>query len=472
MLRAFTEHQRADGLIAESIDGRTGQTEDHGFNINDNTPLFVMAVGHHARVTGHQDCLQALYEPAQRAGEAILRARDERGLVCCTADGIGITGICGWRNILQNEQITGVVTEINAESYAALRALADLAALRGDQANARHFQEEAIRLREAINRHLINPTNGLYVRNIDLAGHVFTQATIDLVFPLICGVAEPETAQAVTARLGMPDFMTAGGIRSLPEQNPRYDPSFEYGLRGGVWPGATWWYAMSSARTNPETMVESLRRSYWHYVADPKVYNTVPGQFSEWSDGQTLVNRGMRLSPWEAPRFLWAVIEGLVGLKIDRDTVALEPRLPPNWPWLRLHNLPYCSRTLSFFLARQHDGLHVYTCDAFAGDLVQHCYEEELSQGVEMITTGISITAFQRAHEVLVCLGNSLDTPVLGPFLAHHALDVGKRYQVARLTVVETHWQDLGTIKGSDVQRVTTRLEPRGYALYRFRRAT
>src|SRR5919198_1623 len=37
---------------------------------------------------------------------------------------------------------------------------------------------------------------------------------------------------------------------------------------------------------------------------------------------------------------------------------------------------------LSFFLARQHDGLHVYTCDTCTGDLVQHCYEEELTQGV------------------------------------------------------------------------------------------
>jgi hypothetical protein len=91
---------------------------------------------------------------------------------------------------------------------------------------------------------------------------------------------------------------------------------------------------------------------------------------------------------------------------------------------------------------------------------------------VETITTGGRVTAFRRANEVLVCLGNSLDTPVLGPFLAHHALDVGTRYQVARLTGVEARWQDLGTIKGSDVQRVTTRLEPHGYALYRFRQAT
>jgi hypothetical protein len=89
-----------------------------------------------------------------------------------------------------------------------------------------------------------------------------------------------------------------------------------------------------------------------------------------------------------------------VGLRIERDTVALEPRLPPDWPWLRLHNLPYRSRTLSFFLARQDDGLHVYTCDAFEGDLVHHGYEEELPQGVETITTGVSITAQRGAAGV------------------------------------------------------------------------
>jgi hypothetical protein len=117
-------------------------------------------------------------------------------------------------------------------------------------------------------------------------------------------------------------------------------------------------------------------------------------------------------------------------------------------------------------------GCNVYTCDAFTGDLVQHCYEEELSQGVETTTTGVSITAFRRASEVLVCLGNSLDTPVLGPFLAHYTLAVGTRYRVMRLPSSGAHWRDLGTITGADPQRVTTRLEGRGYTLYRFRWAT
>lgn len=216
LLQAFARSQRADGLIMEYVDGRTGETEDHGFNINDNTPLFVMAVAHHARVSGHTACMQTLYEPARRAAEAVLAARDERGLVRCSAMGSGIAGICGWRNIMQHERIGGVVTEVNAESYAALRAMADLAGWRGCDADARRFRDAAERLRAAINGCLLDPHTGLYVRNIDPDGRTFTQATIDLVFPLMLGVAEPDVARRIIARLALPDFMTPGGIRAVP----------------------------------------------------------------------------------------------------------------------------------------------------------------------------------------------------------------------------------------------------------------
>jgi hypothetical protein len=468
MLRVFAERQREDGLIAEHIDGNSGEAEDHGFNINDNTPLFVMAVAHHIKATGDQQCLQRLYEPACRAGDLILRARDGRGLVRCTADGTGLKGICGWRNVLQNEQITGVVTELNAECYAALRSLADLGKMRQDDERAARFGLEADRLRQLINGHLIDPKTGLYIRNIDLEGRVFTQATVDMVFPAICGVSDAETTLAVGARLAEPDFMTEGGIRALPAENPRYDPSFRLGLLGGVWPGATWWYAMSCSRGNPETMAESLLRSYRHYVSDPRTFNTVPGQFSEWSDGQTLVNRGMRLSPREAPRFLWAAIEGLAGVTLSADSVTLDPQLPPHWHWMHLCNLPYRGRRLSFFIARQTDGLHAYLCEKVGGDLQQHVYNEELAHAPETLTTGVSTAAFRRDKEVLVCVGSSLETRALGPFLTHHTLDSGKRYKVVRLNSIESDWRHRGVIEGSSLQRITVRLEPRGYALYRF----
>ncbi|MCE5200508.1 MAG: amylo-alpha-1,6-glucosidase [Armatimonadota bacterium] len=468
LLEVFAKNQRGDGLIAEYIDGNTGKSEDYGFNINDNTPLYLLAVDHHIKLTGHHGCLEYLYDSARRAAELILRERNEQGLVRCKADGMGGRGVCGWRNVLEHDRISGVVTEVNAECYAALRGMADLAEIRGYREEARRYLQEASDLREQINKHLLNPDNGLYLLNIDLDGDRNTQVTCDQVFPLMFGVADPETAEIITARLSEHDFRTAGGIRVVPSEDPRYDPSFEAGCMGGVWPGVTWWYAMSASKTNPRTVSDSLRRAYEHYVSDPKVYNTVPGQFSEWSDGQTLVNRGMRLSPWDSPRFLWAAVEGLAGIKLRANGVELDPRFPSDWRWLRVHKVAYRDGWLSFFLTRQVDGLHVYTINSLGCEHTCHVYTDELDEGAEAITTGISTSAFRREEETLICLGNSLTEPILGPFLTHHSLCSYSHYKVMTLSSHHDSWVDMGVMTGLNLQRLVVRVEPKGYALYRF----
>ena len=190
----------------------------------------------------------------------------------------------------------------------------------------------------------------------------------------------------------------------------------------------------------------------------------MPGQFSEWSDGQTLVNHGMRLSPWEAPRFLWAAIEGLAGLRLARDTITLDPQLPPDWQWLRLSNLPYWGRSLSFFIIRRGDGLHAYTPNVFGGDLPQHHYRRELPQDVEAITTGLSLTALERKGEVLVCLRQYPRPAIVGPFLAHRALAPGWCYRTSRLARIDTGMEGSWAARGKDLQRLVARIEPRSYA--------
>jgi hypothetical protein len=327
---------------------------------------------------------------------------------------------------------------------------------------------KATKLRDSINEHLIDPATGLYVLNIDVDGNVSTQATCDMIFPLIFGVADAATAEMITARLAEDDFMTDAGIRVLPSENPRYDPSFESGCMGGVWQGVTWWYAMSSTQSDPGMMAQSLRKAYSHYVMDPKAYNTVPGQFSEWSDGQTLVNRGMRLSPWDSPRFLWAAVEGLAGIKISRNGITLDPKIPAEWLWLRVNNVVYRDGELSYFLARLRDGLHVYTSNHFTSDLDVHTYDENLHDAAHAITTGICTSTFRSKGEVLICLGSNRALPALGPFLTHRALSSVTRYQVLSLNSFQEHWEDLGVMAGSDIQRIVVRISGLGYALYRF----
>ncbi len=66
-------------------------------------------------------------------------------------------------------------------------------------------------------------------------------------------------------------------------------------------------------------MAHALSTSFRHYSRDPLRNNTVPGQFSEWLHGETLVNQGMMLSPWFPPRYLWAAIEGVTGVRRLRE---------------------------------------------------------------------------------------------------------------------------------------------------------
>ena len=86
-------------------------------------------------------------------------------------------------------------------------------------------------------------------------------------------------------------------------------------------------------------MASALRESFVHYSRDPLGNNTVPGQFSEWLHGETLANRGMMLSPWFPPRFLWAAIEGAAGLDLSGDEPICNPCLAPNWRWLGVRRL-------------------------------------------------------------------------------------------------------------------------------------
>ena len=184
------------------------------------------------------------------------------------------------------------------------------------------------------------PATKLYYLNIDLDGSKRTDCTADLVFPLMFGVADDETAARIVSRLSSEEFWTSAGIRTVPRTAVNYEPTHGYGLLGGVWVGVSFWYAFAAARFNPAFMAHSLGSSFQHYSNDPRRNNTVPGQFSEWLHGETLVNQGMMLSPWFPPRYLWAAIEGAAGFDVSEGVPSVNPRLAPDWQWMGVQNLP------------------------------------------------------------------------------------------------------------------------------------
>ncbi len=463
LLRGFADRQEDDGKIVEYYDLRTGETSDDGLNVNDNTALFVLAVWHHAFATGDSGFLHEFYEPARRAVEQLLANRNDRGLVWCDADGTGARGIVGWRNIIKDYRISGATTELNSETYAALGKLAELARMLGRDDDAKRYDLEAKALRASIEKHLRNPDNGLYYLTIDVDGRPRSEISADLVFPVIFGVADEETSVRIVERLRAQDFWTEAGVRTVPRDAPEYGPTQGDGLLGGVWVAVTFWYAFAASRFAPDVMLEALRQTFAHYARDPRATNTVPGQFSEWLHGETLVNEGMMLSPWFAPRYIWAAIEGACGLTPSPRGMSLHPNLPPDWLWLGVRNVPLRGEPVSWFVVHRHGRQRLFATRAVETDAPLEVYERDVTDDVSVEGHDVATIAFARDDGVVLLLANR----------SEHTITVAVRREGAlRRHTVRRVFESLNGGWRKDLQReddaFATAIASNQYALVEF----
>jgi Bacterial alpha-L-rhamnosidase 6 hairpin glycosidase domain len=468
LLDKFAELQYPDGKLAEYFNALDGRAEDYGLNINDGTPLFILAVNHHFRATGDEEWLARMYPAVTKAARCIIAQTDDRHLVVCTADDPrgNVWAIAGWRNIIDGYKINGAVTELNAECAAALRAAAHLAEnLHRPVAEAKEFRDAYERLRAAMDEHLLNPDTGLYYLNIGLDGVVHTDVTGDELFPVMFRVCDDQTGFRIISRLNSADFWTQGGLRTASRNDPLYHPSSNNGLIGGVWPGLTWWYAFAAARFHPEFMVRALRSSFNHYAANPKVNNTTPGQFSEWFDGESMINRGLRLSPWEPPRFLWAAIEGVCGLMLTTKGVSIDPVVPHRWRWIAARCVRYHGDEISYFAVRQSDVFHLFgTGDIAAGTRFER-FDEDVSDDVTVFSQSAVAIAFRRGEKIAILVGNHSDSTATVPVNVSKLVDASARYRVRVYNSERDGWEEPFIRTGSRLASLASVVETFGFRL-------
>ncbi|MFY9720791.1 MAG: amylo-alpha-1,6-glucosidase [Candidatus Cybelea sp.] len=469
LLESVAARQYASGKLPEYYDAVTGQIEDDGLNINDDTPLFILAVNHHFRSTGDVSWLESVYAKVAAAARYIVAQIDDRDLIFCSANDPrgNVWSIASWRNIIELYSINGAVTEINSECVAALRAAAHLADNLGrPDAERQEFAGASQRIQAAMARHLINPENGLYYLNIDVDGNVHTDVTGDEVFPVIFRACDDETGFRIISRLNAPDFWTAAGLRTVSRNDPLYDPTHYAGLMGGVWPGLTWWYAFAAARYHPDFMVRALRSSFEHYAANPKKNNTVPGQFSEWFDGESLTNRGMRLSPWEPPRFFWAAIEGVCGLMLTSSVPQINPLTPGHWSWVGIRRLCYHDAFLSYFAIRQAGGrMTIYSTAPLKSDCDVLLFDTDVSDDLRVFSDSVVVIALAREERIVILLGNTEQNTVTIPINVEDVVDLSRRYTFRLYNSERRDWEPPVMRGGEELAGLAVSIEANGFRL-------
>jgi hypothetical protein len=331
----FNRFLEPSGQVVEYVRGVSGFTTSYDLNINDDTPLHIIAILHHYNATLDDTWLREIYPLVRRIVDYLLSQRDANGLVYCKAGGVDMYGITSWRNIIPYYTLDGAVTEINAEASFALEAAAMIAAVCEQNDDWERWSGEANALRDAILAKLYNTDTSAFVLNYDHEGNYQDNFTADEVFPVLFNVAAEPVRRAILRRLLDADFTTPVGLRTMSTADSWYFPSHGFGLLGGVWPDLTLWFAVALARNGePEQAVARLEQIYASMEAGA-ARNTVPGQFGEWFDGGSLTNRGMYLSPWTGAKYLWAVAETVCGIDGYRTSgrLHLAPQVPAEWAW-------------------------------------------------------------------------------------------------------------------------------------------
>ncbi len=349
-LEVFNRQMDESGQMIEYVRGVSGYKTAYDLNINDDTPLHLIAMLHHYNATLDDAWVRERIGTVIKIADYMLSQRDDNGLLFCRAHGQELFGISSWRNIIPHYVLDGAVTEINAEGVFALEAAAMLCAVVGDGEHWEKYSREAQALRDAMMRHLFDPDAEAFALNYDQQQNYQDNFTADEIFPVLFGVAPPEVRGAILRRLGEPDFVTPVGLRTISTADAWYFPSFGYGLLGGVWPDLTLWYVVAAARNGRiEDAVHFLRAVYETMEAGSS-RNTVPGEFAEWFDGGSLTNRGMYLSPWTGAKYLWAVAETVGGLDGYRTSGRphLAPVVPASWRWVAATGVRWGGRRCSY----------------------------------------------------------------------------------------------------------------------------
>ena len=341
-IELFNRFLEPTGQVVEYVRGVNGFSTYYDLNVNDDTPLHIIAILHHYNATLDDEWLRGVFPLVVKIADYFLTQRDPNGLLFCKAAGEDMFGITSWRNIIPLYKLDGAVTEINAEAYFALEAAARLAAVVDNREVWLRFSKEATALREAMLSKLFNSDTSAFVLNYDRDGNYQDNFTADEVFPVLFEVAEPPARKAILKRLMESDFTTPVGLRTISTADAWYFPSHGFGLLGGVWPDLTLWFAVALARNGAHHEAAHWLEVVYEAMEAGASRNTVPGQFGEWFDGGSLTNRGMYLSPWTGAKYLWAVAETVCGLDGYRTSGRphIAPLLPPDWTWtaaVRVH---------------------------------------------------------------------------------------------------------------------------------------
>ncbi|MFY9859708.1 MAG: hypothetical protein WAK80_04035, partial [Candidatus Cybelea sp.] len=148
------------------------------------------------------------------------------------------------------------------------------------------------------------------------------------------------------------------------------------------------------------------------------------------------------LSPWDAPRYLWAAIEGAGGLHVIGTEARIEPSLANDWRWLAAVNVPFRDGYIAWIACRMPDGLSLYTTSELNSNCKTTRYAKDISAGARVAEPSATLVAFSGEQGSLLFVGNSTTRTLI----TAASLDTleADTYKVRLFSTISNQWEELG----------------------------
>ncbi len=219
----------------------------HYYGGVDTTPLFLILAGAYAERSGDLAFIATLWPALLAAIGWIERSADQHpdGFLAYARGAASGLANQGWKDSEDSvfhadgrfPEGPIALVEVQGYVFAALRAMADLAARRGEIAQAEAWRARAEALRMAVEAKFWMPDAGLYGIAVDGNGALCRVPASNAGQLLFSGLPAPERATRVARHLQDPRFDSGWGIRTLARGAARFNPMSYH--NGSVWPHDT-----------------------------------------------------------------------------------------------------------------------------------------------------------------------------------------------------------------------------------------
>jgi glycogen debranching enzyme len=330
----LSKYQRADGKIEHEISQSATLVPwfkdfPYAYSSADATPLYIIAMRDYAVHSGDVELAKQKWESIWKAYQFLRSTWDSNGM----PQNINVGH--GW---VEGGPLLPVKTELYQSGLGteALRALAELAQLTGQQMIAGELEQIFMRQRSRLNELFWSPEKRIFAFALDRSDHRVEIPSVLGTVPMWFGLLDADKSNQMINTLANYDHAADWGLRIISSEDPKYDPSGYH--FGSVWPLFTGWASVGEYKSHRASAAYANLQANAQLALDDSL-----GHVTEVLSGDNYVGLSTS-SPhqiWSSAMVVSPLLHGLMGLEVSapEHRLTFAPHVPASWQQFTMENV-------------------------------------------------------------------------------------------------------------------------------------